>query len=334
MRYIEAIRSQGENLRSSYAAVSAATAGLDLEPWRRGRCAVAGMGASFNAALAAVPLQQRDFIDTIAMLASDLFDPALWATVSSTIAVSQSGRSRETIACTQGRSEPCLAITDDPESPLARHASVHVPLGLLEDSPVRTLGYTATLQALNLVGNLLASQRRTDWLSISRAADKEVPAAEEFAEKVAAAVSSCSSVDLVAGRLAFGTVAQGALLFREACRMPSCYYSTYQYLHGPLEPAENNSVVILCGAEREVQLARYLREAGATVVLITTADVDEGGKLFVHRIPDLGEDAGPVLEIISLQCITWLVAQARGLTVESLRHSQPDTKMLSAPDED
>ena len=54
MRYIDAVRAQGQNLRASRAALSGQLAGLDLAPWREARLGLVGMGASYNAVLAAV----------------------------------------------------------------------------------------------------------------------------------------------------------------------------------------------------------------------------------------------------------------------------------------
>lgn len=328
MKYLDAIRSQGDNLRDSFRSVRQSLAALDLGPWRSGRVALSGIGASYNAAMAAAPTDQARGLDVVPLLASHLFDPCVWRDVASVVAISQSGRSSETVSSLSGRGARSLCITDDPGSPLAEASSGTIRLGLLEDSPVRTLGYTATVQALGVLGDHLAARAPShSWTPLPGAVEREVASAEVFGERTAEAVASCSAVDVVAGRARFGTAAQGALLFREACRVTSSAYDTHHYLHGPLEPASRGVAVVLIGAGRELGLADYLADAGATVLLITTADHPRHEGVLVHRVPDLGPGGAPILEVLSLQCLTWFVAQARGLAVDTLRHSQPDTKL-------
>ena len=50
-------------------------------------------------------------------------------------------------------------VTDADQSPAARLADATVGLALLEDSNVRTIGYTGTLQALFLLADALAGGR-------------------------------------------------------------------------------------------------------------------------------------------------------------------------------
>ena len=72
------------------------------------------------------------------------------------VLVSQSGASVETLeALTHVEGAPVVAVTANPDSPLARAAEVWLPLGPFTDTPVATLSYTATLQALGMLCDAL-----------------------------------------------------------------------------------------------------------------------------------------------------------------------------------
>src|SRR5262249_20301348 len=78
------------------------------------------------------------------------------------LAISQSGRSRETVEALAAAGLPAgvapgrrVALTNDPDGPLATVADLVLPLGCGEDSRVSTLSYTATVQALALLADAL-----------------------------------------------------------------------------------------------------------------------------------------------------------------------------------
>ena len=52
-----------------------------------------------------------------------------------------------------------------------------------------------------------------------------------------------------------------------------------------------------------------------------------GGHLAVARLPRTSGLSAVVLEVVPLQQLTWALARVRGLTVESFRHHQDDTKL-------
>ena len=72
MRYIEAVRAQGKNLRISRSAVSGQLSSLDLAPWRDRRLGLAGMGASANAI---APALRRALQSGVPYLVNVVTDP-------------------------------------------------------------------------------------------------------------------------------------------------------------------------------------------------------------------------------------------------------------------
>lgn len=330
MRYLDAVRSQGRNIRACYASVSTALSGADLLPWRNEHLSLTGMGASYNAILAAAPSYWDAGTRAACWLTADLMLPGAHRNVGALIAVTQSGRSSEVVSCLAAlpAQYPKLLLTDDPSSPATAEADLTVPLALLEDSAVRTLGYTGTLVALALVRDALTGSAGTPhWDSVACEVERLVPEAERFAERVVPAIRASRSFDVAGSAAHWGSAAQGALLLREVARLPSSPYETHQYLHGPLEVAEPGMTLILVGGARETRLAAALADEGATAILVTSADVPERDGLYVFPLPGAEDSLLPIFDILPLQMIAFLLAEELGVPTEEFRHHQDDTKV-------
>jgi glucosamine--fructose-6-phosphate aminotransferase (isomerizing) len=329
-RYVEAIRAQGQNLRDSGSALAEQLRELDLTPWRNRRLALVGMGASYNAALASLGSFWAAGMPVTPWLGPELERPGAAQNVDAVIGISQTGRSAEVVSClaTLPNTHPKLGLTNDRRSRLAAIADVTVSLSLLEDSEVRTLGYTGTLQALGIIRDALAPEfERPDWNWLADEVDGRMAAAEDLAERVVETIREFGNIDVVGSGVSFGSAAQGALLLREVCRLPASAYETYNYLHGPLEALGPGMALIAIGGARETRLAVSMAAAGATVLLVTSEVVDEQAGIVVFRLPPTDEALRPVLEILPLQTLSGAIAKANGLPVGRFRHHQDDTKL-------
>jgi glucosamine--fructose-6-phosphate aminotransferase (isomerizing) len=332
MRYIDAVRAQGKNLRTSHAAVTGRLHNLDLAPWRDRRLAITGMGASTNAILSVLGSYWSAGLPAAAWLGSELDAAGPAAGAEAVIAVSQTGKSAEIHAALGHLPDGCpaLAVTDVADSPIGRLASATVPLGLLDDSAVRTLGYTGTVQALLLLRDALApgAGPATDWARLADETDALLGPATGVAEQLLQTLRGVTGYDVVGSGQHAGTAAQAALLLREVCKLPASGYETYQYLHGPVEAAAKGRVLIAIGGAREAALAESMAAIGATVLLVTSGDVAGPAQpnLTVFRLPQAGP-AEAVLGILPLQTITWLLAEDLGCVDGQFLYHQDDTKV-------
>jgi glutamine---fructose-6-phosphate transaminase (isomerizing) len=343
MRYIDAVRAQGKSLRASRTAVTDRLQSLDLTPWRQRRLALVGMGASSNAISAAQPGYWQAGLDAAAWAGSDFTLAGPAAGAEAVIAVSQTGKSAEVYTALQDARCPRLVVTDVPDSPLAGLAEAVLPLALLPDSNVRTIGYTGTIQALGLLRDAVAGRDRAgsatadqSWEEAADGLDSLLPAAEELADRLLPRLRGVTAFDVVGSGVHAGTAAQGALLLREVCKLPAAGYETYQYLHGPIEAAESGRVVVAIGGAREARLAADLAAAGSTVLLVaagataTGADaVTDGGPgtPAVFAVTAAEPLAQAVLAILPLQTITGRLAEDLGLPDGEFRYHQDDTKV-------
>jgi glucosamine--fructose-6-phosphate aminotransferase (isomerizing) len=336
MRYIEAVYAQGKNLRTSRASVTDRLRSLDLAPWRDRRLALTGMGASINAVAAVLPAYWSAGLTASGWLGPELERAGLAAGAEAVVAVSQTGTSAEIFSALRHLPEGCprLVVTDVEDSPIGGLADATIPLALLEDSNVRTLGYTGTVQALLLLRDALApgSAPATDWDQLADEVDRQLAPATELAEKLLPVLRGVTAFDVVGSGVHAGTAAQGALLLREVCKLPASSYETYQYLHGPIEGVAPGRVLIAIGGAREARLAESMAAVGATVLLITAADTPDvaGGQptITVFGLPPaLGDLAQAVLAILPVQTIIGLLAEDLGCADGEFRHHQDDTKV-------
>jgi glucosamine--fructose-6-phosphate aminotransferase (isomerizing) len=346
MRYIEAVHAQGKNLRISRAAVTDRLHSLDLAPWRNRRLAVTGMGASTNAITSALPAYWSAGLTAFGWLGSELARAGQAAGADAVIAVSQTGKSAEIFSALGHMPDGCprLVVTAVEDSPIGRRADAAIPLALLEDSTVRTLGYTGTVQALLLLRDALAPDfaPATDWDQLADELERQLPPATKLAEELVPALRGVTAFDVVGSGIHAGTAAQGALLLREVCKLPAASYETYQYLHGPIEAAAPGRALIAIGGAREAKLAESMAAVGATVLLITAADTPGPASgqptMTVFGLPPAsaaqdparpgpGDLAQAVLAIVPVQTVIGLLAEDLGCADGGFLHHQNDTKV-------
>jgi fructoselysine-6-P-deglycase FrlB-like protein len=291
--------------------------------------AVVGIGASEHAARTAAQEWRAAGLRAFAVSAAELTEDG--AVADRYVLVSESGRSTETLQAARAvPGRPTLALVNDPASPLARTCDAVLELGSGPDSPVYTTGYTATLQALGLLGAHW-SGRAAGPPVLPDLARQVLTSAAPVADALADTLDDARVVDVVGAAAAAATVGEGALLLRESARLLTAAHETRNYLHGPMEPLDERTCCLVIGGGRELRLARDTAELGCPTVLLTTdEDAVSAGRLTVLRVPRAATPLGQaVIDILPVQLLAWAVARHRGLPVDGFRHGQDDTKALT-----
>ncbi len=244
------------------------------------------------------------------------------------IGISQSGRSPETIEVLRSvdRSRRYVVSNVWP-SPLTEIVDASLSLGNIPDSYASTVGYTATIMGLGMIADAWdGGTIDPAWTSLPdlfRATERLV---EPRAAELAGAFAGAETADFVGAGSSVGSAENGALLMREVARLPSSAMSTRQYLHGPMESAGRGVHVVL-GADRELDMAATLSNAGHRVILVTTSDIAESATLQVVRIPALPPAPQAIIEALVMQVIVAEVARQRDVPVEEFVFANPDTKV-------
>jgi glucosamine--fructose-6-phosphate aminotransferase (isomerizing) len=257
------------------------------------------------------------------------------------VGVSQSGGSpdlSEVIRVAREQGAHTLAVTNNPDSPLARAAELAVDVGAGHERAVAaTKTYTAELLALLMLVE-----------GVRGGGDGTLPAAERAAldalpDLAARLLADPTAVDLAAryrfaarmvttGRgYAYPTARETALKLMETSYLPALSFSGADLLHGPLAMADPDVPVLAVvgsgpgGTSMREVLAR-LDERRADVVAIAPSDVD--GAALRIPVPDVDERYAPLLDILPLQRLALSLALHRGENPDAPRGLNKVTSTL------
>lgn len=316
-----ALDRQPESLASAVRALSEQLTGSWPAPRRP---LFVAMGAS-HAALAACVHQLRAYgIWASRAGYGEIPAPVPAADVDLVAGVSQSGRSAETIdAVREVDAARRLAVVNIAESPLAQLAGNVLSCGGVPDSKVSTAGFTVTLAALGMLADTWALGAPGEvWQSLADRLDETGKRAGEAVDVLVEGVAESVAADVVGAGASLTAAEEGALMLREACRLPATAYETRQYLHGPMESAGRTAHIVV-GDEREAALALQLAEAGHRVLYVGPCATP-----VPHvEIPRLAPVARAIVENAVLQRLVVEVAAARGVPVGEFVFSMDDTKV-------
>ncbi|MGZ4342605.1 MAG: SIS domain-containing protein [Solirubrobacteraceae bacterium] len=325
----EAIYRQPENLRAAREAFREAIDGVDIGALCKGTVVLSGIGASASALFPAMVALRAAGRRAFAVSAGELRVDGAARLGDAFVLVSQSGASTETVDALRNiGGAPVVAISAKGDSPLARAADVRLPLGPLPDTPVATLSYTATLQALGMLCyTLLGTIERSVWDRLPELAVGVLERSDSVMESLAERFAQIRALDAVGGGPAHASAAETALLAREGLRLAATGMETREYLHGPLEAVAPGFGAVVFGRERERALAAELASFGAAVALLTDAGTSAADGVEVIDLPEVPWLAAPVLQILPVQLLVEHTARRRGLTIGELRRQQRDTKV-------
>jgi glutamine---fructose-6-phosphate transaminase (isomerizing) len=334
VKYREGISLQPQSLQSGLTAIPARLAALDLAPLKTGTVALVGIGASLYAAIAGAAHMRRHGIRAYALAATDLYDPSVDA-ADAYIALSASGRSVEPAKAMELRPHAAtFGIAKTARTPLAGVVRAMIPTESGTDSSPNTTSYLGSLLALGLLTDRVGrTPSDTDW---KRLPELVADLLEHCRDKVARAASLLAgpvSLDCVGDGAAFGIAGYISLLVREAARVAAQPWDTLNFLHGPMEPNDRRTGVVLFGRGREVALAKDLAGFGIPAVLITDrADVAETANLVVIRVPSSSPGlADAILQTLPAQLLVAELMEAAGLPECKFRYRQTDTKLPELP---
>ena len=322
--FVDGIGAQERALARVEQAVDDALDRLDPVLLAARRPTFLAMGASYAALAATVTDLRRDGVAAVRELASESTGAPGADLV---VAVSQGGRSAETLAALDGLDVPTVGLVNVVGSPLEERTDAVVGLGGELDSYASTVGLTATLVALERLGARLVGGRPSPWGGVGEHVASVVAAATDVLGPFAArcVAGAVSSADVVAAGRSVTTAEATALLLREVVRLPTTAAVTRNYLHGAMESA-GATLHVVVGDGREVPLARTLAGAGHLTLLVTTQDVAAEGALEVVRLPGTTPAQRTVLEVVALQVLARELAAAADVDIEAFVFANHDTK--------
>ncbi|MFN8597046.1 MAG: SIS domain-containing protein [Anaerolineae bacterium] len=243
------------------------------------------------------------------------------------IGISQSGRSPDIVsvletARVQGR--PTLAITNVPDSPLARAAEWMLPLGCGEEKAVAaTKTYTTSLAALALLSTALSgdTDRRTALMGVPELMQMTLDGLEQSVGRIERYRYVGRSAVIGRG-FNYATAFEVALKVKELTRVVTEPYSSADFLHGPISVIESGFPLIVVSPSGRTlnDLRTFSAEAkrrGAELIAIT----DDDDLLTQAQTPlplpyGVPEWLSPLVAILPGQLFAMHLAAAKGLNVD------------------
>ncbi len=242
-----------------------------------------------------------------------LFDPR-----NLIIAVSQSGRSAETVSmlkANRGRSI-VVAVTNTPDSPLATHADVAVLTRAGEEFSVSCKTYVSALMALKWVGDILCGKNprraRRELAVAAPMAAAYLSGWKKHVQRLAERLRDTSQLYLVGRGPSLAAVGTGGLIVKESDHFPAEGISSAAFRHGPLEIVTGRTIVLLfsgSGKTRDLhrRLLKDVRKRQGKAEL-----AGDDAPLPALRFPAGPESIRPILEILPVEMITLALAALWG----------------------
>ena len=284
------------------------------------RVVLTGMGSSFHA-LHPLNLELISHGFTALMVETSelvhyknrFFDPKTLI-----VAVSQSGRSAEMVRLVQTNHKCCtvIAVTNTPDSPLARHASAAVLTQAGNEFSVSCKTYVTALMALQWLGDVLCER---DMRRARRELKHAAPAVaayladwQDYVRTLARVLKNTRHLFLVGRGASLATAGTGALIVKESDHFHAEGMSSAAFRHGPFEMLGSETFVLVFAGDAKTRdlnqrLLRDIQQQEGRAEF-----VDKDASLPCCRIAEHGPSVRQILEILPVEMITLALALQAG----------------------
>jgi glucosamine--fructose-6-phosphate aminotransferase (isomerizing) len=260
------------------------------------------------------------------------YDAELDLAGSTVIALSQSGRTPdvlEYVVRARRAGAFTVAITNEPDSALAREAEALLPLSAGPERAVAaTKTYLTTLGALALLAAHAGGRGDGVAASVERAAEqlgRYLPVMERMVATIALPFASVGRMFVIGRGPEFATAREIALKLLETCQIAAEPLTATDLAHGPVAALDPLFPVWAVAADDPtlgavVEAVERSRAAGATVIASGTAAEALADSQYVLPVPRPEEPLlAPLLSVVPGQLFAGTVARARGLDPDSPR---------------
>jgi glucosamine--fructose-6-phosphate aminotransferase (isomerizing) len=313
--------------------------GIEAAARSRRRIAFTGMGASYFAGYVPVTTLAGRGVTSIHVDAAELlhFRLPLIGADTVVILVSQSGESAETVAVAEhlrhraGHARPLLvSVTNGSTNELAGLADIALDTRAGPERGPSTLTFGASLVALAAIVGAIAlgdGAPRIDADGVRGAAEAAADAAEslltadprDVADGVAAWFGGRPTLLTLGRGGARAASEMGALILKEAARLPAEALEAGQFRHGPLELAGPSLAAFVVATEPaterlDVALAEDLADRGAAVLVAARGGIAPPGRsVRTMGLGAVGPALAPAVAVIPMQLLAWRLSVERGL---------------------
>jgi glutamine---fructose-6-phosphate transaminase (isomerizing) len=218
-----------------------------------------------------------------------------------------------------------IAVTNSPDSTLARTADRMLVIGSFEDEGMAIQSYTGTLLALTVLGGAIAG-------NLDRAHDELQEVLGTISTLLRGGLDSSGVWDgffeparpifLLGRGPSYASALEGGLLLNETAKQPATGMTCGNFRHGAIEfvdPEFRGIVFAPQGRTRQLDLAlaRSLKDFGGKAIVIGPQE-EEASLRFIN-VPTL-EKFAPLMEIIPVQFGAFYLAKAKNVPLGTFRY--------------
>jgi glucosamine--fructose-6-phosphate aminotransferase (isomerizing) len=242
------------------------------------------------------------------------------------VGLSQSGRTPDVVAYVNRARERgafTLAVTNEPESELARAADVTLPLAAgPENAVAASKTYTNQIAALLLLAGAVSGRAAEVAAAIEQTAslmEGALPGIEHAVDAVATAFAYVGRMYVIGRGIEFATAREIALKLTETCRVAAEPLTSTDLAHGPIAALDPLFPVWTIASRDEtlpaaIDAARRVQATGATLVASGNAASEIEGAAYVLPVPEAPLPLlAPLLSVVPGQLFAAALALARGL---------------------
>lgn len=246
------------------------------------------------------------------------------------IGISQSGQSPDIVSVIDAAREqgsPTLAITNDPDSPLAKAASHCIPLRAGEEKAVAaTKTYTTELMALAMFSAALSGDA-TRWADLEKVPEQVERTIELNSDASAARAFAGIKQLVVIGRgFNYSTAFETSLKIKETNYIVAEPYSVADLLHGPVAMIGEGFPVLLVAPRgaTSVDVPELLatidkRRARLSMVISDDPELLARAELGLRLPAGIPEWLSPIAAVVAGQLFAGALAEAHGLDPDQPR---------------
>ncbi len=265
------------------------------------------------------------------------------------IVISQSGETADTLAAlreAKSRGLPGVAITNNPESTMAREADASLPTYAgIEKAIPATKSFTTQLSVLHALTLFLARIRGRMTAQtvdghcrqlhrLPGLLDASIPTWEKQIGEIAAVLEKARTFLYLGRGVHYAIAREGALKLKESAYIQAEGYPAGELKHGPNALVSPEAPLVVLATqdrsdpdsvlryEKTLQLMRDMRTQGASILAIATEGDTDAPSLASHCVfvPAVGEFLLPMLEVVPLQLLAYSLAIRHGVDVDSPRN--------------
>jgi glucosamine--fructose-6-phosphate aminotransferase (isomerizing) len=248
------------------------------------------------------------------------------------VGISQSGQSPDVVGViAEGRRQGALtlAVTNDPDSPLAQTAEFHLDVCAgREQAVAATKTYTAELLALAALSVALAGNDPADLAALAQvpATARAALELEDAAARLAEQQRGMEECVVLGRGYNYATAQEWALKLKELTYVLADVYSTADFQHGPIAILEEGFPVLALAPNGavfadELALLRRLRDDYKADLLVLSDNEEALGVAQAGlRLPaGLPEWLTPIVAIVPAQLYCYHLTRAKGFDPEQPR---------------